>query len=115
MERAAVYDRSAVKRRLIELFEASGRGTGSRLGRHVGVSATSANRWASERGDCPDPSHWPAIEEFFDLQPGDLARAGGLSRSEAPVVEMAGGHDLTAEEQAKVEAFVQGLLAARDT
>lgn len=31
------------------------------------------------------------------------------------VVEMAGGHDLTPDEQAKVEAFVQGLLAARES
>jgi hypothetical protein len=109
----ALYDKAAVKRRLRWLFQNYGRGAGSRLAEAVGVSPTSANRWASPRGDCPDPSHWPAIEDFFGVDRGDLAKAGGLVTTPADtdvvgIAALAG--ELSPEDRAKVEGYIRGLL-----
>lgn len=111
-----LYDKEAVRSRLRELFQSRGRGTGSAVARAVGVTPTSANRWASPHGDCPDPSHWPAIERFFDVPSGDLARAGGMR---SPTVDAPGADhvidlsDLTPAHRKAVEGLVQALLDAQ--
>lgn len=119
MDRSTIYDRQAVKRRLAQLFAAYGRGAGSALARHVGVSPTSANRWAAPHGDCPAPSYWPAIEQFFKVEPGDLARAGGLhpppagpAASAVPEEELelaALIGELSPEGKAAAEAYIRFL------
>lgn len=48
----------------------------SALARHLEISSTSVNKWSRDKGD-PDQEHWPGIEEFFDLEPGHLARIAG--------------------------------------
>jgi hypothetical protein len=113
-----LYDKGAVKARLRALFLERGRGTGSDLARAVGVTPTSANRWASEHGDCPDAAYWPAIERFFGLPPGELARAGGMTPPPAAPGGSVGLLDvggLTPENRLRVEGYVRALLDTQHT
>ncbi len=77
---SVAYDREAVKAELVQLGDAHPR-QGSALGRAAGTSAASANRWLrASYPDVPDPDRWSAIEDFFGLRSGHLARVAGLSR-----------------------------------
>lgn len=51
-----------------------GRGAASDLAAAVGVSTATVSRWRAGR-DLPGPEYWPAIESFFDVEPGTVAGA----------------------------------------
>lgn len=55
------------------LIREGGRGTATRLARHIGTSNATISKWVN-RQTVPDPTHWPGIEEFFELPPGHLTR-----------------------------------------
>lgn len=51
-----------------------GRGAASELATAAGVSTATVSRWRAGR-DLPGPEYWPAIETFFEVEPGTVAGA----------------------------------------
>lgn len=62
-----------VREEVARLIADGGRGTATRLARHLGVSNATVSKWTNGQTN-PDPDHWPGIEAFFDLPAGALSQ-----------------------------------------
>ena len=67
----------SVSELLSRLIGSGQRGTQSDLARHVEVERQTVGKWRSGQTK-PDPAHWSAIEEFFDLPENTIADAAGV-------------------------------------
>lgn len=73
----ALHDTEAIKALMVGLLQDPPRGLKSDLARAAGVKGATVTKWAAGQV-CPSPEHWPAIEQFFELEEGHIARAGGV-------------------------------------
>lgn len=62
---------------MVGLLQDPPRGLKSDLARAAGVKGATITKWAAGQV-CPSPEHWPVIEQFFGLEPGRIARVGGV-------------------------------------
>lgn len=93
----------------------------SRVVLEIGLKKSAVTRW--KRGGMPSPATLKAIADYFDVQIATLtgdnhnkklpASGGELSEDALDRELITRLCSLSAEELAKVDAFVQGLLAAR--
>ncbi len=78
--------RESVSDLLSRLIGSGQRGTQSDLARHIGVERQTVGKWRSGQTK-PDPSHWSAIEEFFELPEHTIADAAGVLVRESDLAQ----------------------------
>lgn len=84
---------------IADCVSSRGRGAQTRLAEAVGVEVQTVNKWVHGQTH-PTPDRWPAIEAFFDMEPGEIA---------SRVVPRDGG-ETTAEVVARLAEQVDALV-----
>ncbi len=79
-------------------LDAKPRGAKMGLAQAVGVTPATITKWVQGHTS-PDPDKWTAIEQFLEMQPGDLRVAAGLPRSGGMPATTADGRWLFGEDR----------------
>lgn len=106
-----IYDTHAVAVLISEAIAERPRGTQAKLARHVGVPEATVSRWA-KRQSCPAHTYWPALEEFFEMEPGTIRGAGGVGQSQLGETESSilGDDRLTEDQRRVMLAILNGYV-----
>ena len=93
---------------IAKLIDGGGMGIQSDLARHLGVSPQSVNKWSAHQTQ-PRKALWSQIEDYFELNEGDLWRHAGYDgRPVSPTTLTPSGQTIP-QRLAALEGHVAGL------